>query len=56
MQHLFDSWRVALWKSINVDEIELEVKRMLNFIRSLDKHVRSWDAYAGLDSALKNMV
>lgn len=51
-----DDWKTTLWSDINVESMELECKRFVKEIRSLDKEMRAWDAFTGLDSTVKNMV
>ena len=34
----------------------MECKRFVKEIRGLDKEMRAWDAFTGLDSTVKNMV
>uniref|UniRef100_A0A6Q2WZ44 Dynein axonemal heavy chain 17 n=1 Tax=Esox lucius TaxID=8010 RepID=A0A6Q2WZ44_ESOLU len=50
------AWRTTPWRDINVQEMELECKRFSKDIRALDKEVRSWDAFSGLDSRVKNLL
>lgn len=51
-----DDWKTTLWSDINVETMEMECKRFVKEIRSLDKEMRAWDAFSGLDSTVKNMV
>ena len=51
-----DEWKTTLWADINVENMEMECKRFVKEIRMLDKEMRAWDAFAGLDSTVKNMV
>ena len=51
-----DDWKKTLWKDINVETMEMECKKFVKDIRSLDKEMRAWDAFSGLDSTVKNMV
>ena len=51
-----DDWKTTLWSDINVETMEMECKRFVKEIRSLDKEMRAWDAFTGLDSTVKNMV
>lgn len=52
----FDDWKTTLWREINVETMEMDCKKFVKDIRSLDKEMRAWDAFSGLDSAVKNMV
>ena len=51
-----EDWKYTLWKDINVENMEMECKKFVKDIRSLDKEMRAWDAFNGLDSTVKNMV
>ena len=51
-----DDWKTTLWREINVETMEMSCKKFVKDIRSLDKEMRAWDAFSGLDSAVKNMV
>nr|XP_029540762.1 LOW QUALITY PROTEIN: dynein heavy chain 9, axonemal [Oncorhynchus nerka] len=50
------AWRTTPWRDINVEDMELECKRFNRDIRALDKEVRSWEAFSGLDSRVKNLL
>uniref|UniRef100_A0A4W6G5D9 Dynein axonemal heavy chain 17 n=1 Tax=Lates calcarifer TaxID=8187 RepID=A0A4W6G5D9_LATCA len=50
------SWRTTPWREIHVEDMELECKRFSKDIRALDKEVRAWEAYTGLDSRVKNLL
>lgn len=36
--------------------MDIDCKKFSKDIRSLDKEMRSWDAFTGLDSSMKNMI
>ncbi|XP_041830036.1 dynein heavy chain 9, axonemal-like isoform X1 [Melanotaenia boesemani] len=50
------AWRTTPWREINVEEMELECKCFSKDIRGLDKEVRAWQAFTGLDSRVKNIL
>ncbi|KAA0725373.1 Dynein heavy chain 9, axonemal [Triplophysa tibetana] len=56
VQSSLNAWETTPWRDINVDEMELECKRFSKEIRTLDKEARSWDAFTGLDSTVKNTL
>ncbi len=56
VQSLFTDWNTTLWKDINVENMEMECKKFVKDIRTLDKEMRAWDTFSGLDSTVKNMV
>ncbi|NXC27886.1 DYH9 protein, partial [Campylorhamphus procurvoides] len=51
-----DDWQTTKWVDINVENIDLECKKFAREIRNLDKEMRVWDAFTGLDSKVKNML
>lgn len=51
-----DDWKTTLWKDINVDEMDMDTKKYAKDIKGLDKEMRAWDAFTGLDSMVKNMM
>uniref|UniRef100_H2Y9A0 Dynein axonemal heavy chain 11 n=1 Tax=Ciona savignyi TaxID=51511 RepID=H2Y9A0_CIOSA len=51
-----DDWTLTSWRKINVDDMDMELRRFLKEIRTLDKESRAWDAFSGLDSMVKNMI
>ena len=56
VQSSFTNWKTTLWSDINVENMELECKKFVKDIRGLDKEMRAWDAFTGLESSVKNMV
>ncbi|XP_060795606.1 dynein axonemal heavy chain 9-like [Neoarius graeffei] len=52
----FDSWRTTLWRDINVEDMEMECKRISKELRELDKEARAWDAFSGLEGLVKNTL
>ncbi|XP_015248307.1 PREDICTED: dynein heavy chain 9, axonemal [Cyprinodon variegatus] len=50
------AWRMTPWREINVEDMEVECKHFSKDIRGLNKEVRSWDAFTGLDSTVKNIL
>ncbi|XP_053153093.1 dynein axonemal heavy chain 9 isoform X3 [Hemicordylus capensis] len=51
-----NDWETTKWKDINVENMELECKRFAKDIRNLDKEMRAWDAFSGLDNRVKNIL
>uniref|UniRef100_A0A672VBH7 Dynein axonemal heavy chain 17 n=1 Tax=Strigops habroptila TaxID=2489341 RepID=A0A672VBH7_STRHB len=49
-------WQTTKWVDINVEKMDLECKKFAREIRNLDKEMRAWDAFTGLDSKVKNML
>ncbi|NWV92100.1 DYH17 protein, partial [Machaerirhynchus nigripectus] len=50
------TWNTTRWSDLNVEDMDIECKKFAKDIRSLDKEVKSWDAFTGLDSSMKNMM
>ncbi|NXY11890.1 DYH9 protein, partial [Pteruthius melanotis] len=51
-----EGWQTTRWVDINVESMDLECKKFAREIRNLDKEVRAWDAFSGLDSKVRNML
>ena len=52
----FTDWKTTLWLNIDVESMEVECKKFVKEIRLMDKEMRAWDVYSGLESDVKNMV
>ncbi|GCC27210.1 hypothetical protein chiPu_0005635 [Chiloscyllium punctatum] len=51
-----DDWTKTQWKQINVEQMDMELRRFAKVMKTLDKEVRLWDVFAGLASMVKNML
>ncbi|XP_007433956.1 dynein heavy chain 9, axonemal, partial [Python bivittatus] len=51
-----NEWETTKWIDINVENMELECKKFAKSIRNLDKEMRAWDAFSGLDNRVKNIL
>uniref|UniRef100_S4RSK5 Dynein heavy chain linker domain-containing protein n=1 Tax=Petromyzon marinus TaxID=7757 RepID=S4RSK5_PETMA len=51
-----DDWTGTQWRQINVDHMDSELRCFTKEVRTLDKEVRAWDVYAGLDALVRNML
>uniref|UniRef100_H3BBD5 Dynein axonemal heavy chain 17 n=1 Tax=Latimeria chalumnae TaxID=7897 RepID=H3BBD5_LATCH len=51
-----EDWKTTRWKDINVEQMDMDCKKFAKDVRTLDKEVRAWDAYSGLDNTVKNMM
>ncbi|XP_066468990.1 dynein axonemal heavy chain 9 [Tiliqua scincoides] len=51
-----NDWKTTKWRGINVENMELECKKFAKDIRNLDKEMRAWDAFSGLDNRVKNIL
>ena len=52
----FEEWKSTLWVDIDVENMDAECKAFVKYVRSLDKGMRDWDIYNGLEMTLKNML
>uniref|UniRef100_A0A4W4HCE4 Dynein, axonemal, heavy polypeptide 9 like n=1 Tax=Electrophorus electricus TaxID=8005 RepID=A0A4W4HCE4_ELEEL len=50
------AWTKTPWKEINVEQMDMELRRFAKEMKTLDKEVRVWDVYTGLESTVKNML
>ncbi|QQP33020.1 Dynein beta chain_ ciliary [Caligus rogercresseyi] len=51
-----DEWKTTPWKDIDVENMDMECKKFSKDIRGLDKEMRSWDNFIGLEVTVKNML
>ncbi|XP_018585062.2 dynein heavy chain 11, axonemal [Scleropages formosus] len=49
-------WKKTPWKEINIEQMDMELRRFAKEIKMLDKEVRTWDVYSGLESTVKNLL
>ncbi|XP_057392157.1 dynein axonemal heavy chain 9 [Balaenoptera acutorostrata] len=50
------AWETTTWMDVNVEAMDLECKWFARHIRHLDKEVRAWDAFTGLESTVLNTL
>lgn len=51
-----DDWKTTPWRKIDVENMDIECKKFAKEIRMLDKEMRSWDTYTGLEATVKNTL
>lgn len=56
VQSSIDDWKTTFWKEINVEQMDMDCKKFAKDIRALDKEMRAWDSYLGLENIVKNML
>lgn len=56
VQSSIDDWKTTFWKEINVEQMDMDCKKFAKDIRALDKEMRAWDSYLGLENTVKNML
>ncbi|KAL5110547.1 Dynein beta chain ciliary [Taenia crassiceps] len=49
------SWRTQLWKQVDFEAIEDVIRDISLVLRSMDKDVKKWPVYKGLEAALKDI-
>ncbi|VEL08808.1 unnamed protein product [Protopolystoma xenopodis] len=49
-------WTKTPWRQINIEQMDSDCKRFAKDIRSLDKEMRAWDVYIGVEDVVKNML
>jgi len=52
----FEDWRSLLWDEIDTDSLSGEAKKLKDQVRRLDKKVRIWDTYKGIEDECNNML
>lgn len=52
----FEDWKKTKWREINADSMDAECKKFAKEIRALDKEMRAWDAYTGVENDVKNLM
>ncbi len=52
----FEDWKQTLWKEINAESMDADCKKFAKEIRSLDKEMRVWDAYNGMNNMLQLII
>uniref|UniRef100_A0AAQ5ZFV7 Dynein axonemal heavy chain 11 n=1 Tax=Amphiprion ocellaris TaxID=80972 RepID=A0AAQ5ZFV7_AMPOC len=56
VQTSIEDWTKTPWKEINVEQMDMELRRFAKEMKMLDKEVRVWDVYMGLESTVKNLL
>ena len=52
----FGDWFKLLWDEINSAQLEEETKGFQKIVKGMDKEVRKWDVYLGIDGEIKNFL
>ncbi|XP_017386887.1 dynein heavy chain 9, axonemal isoform X3 [Cebus imitator] len=50
------AWETTPWRDVNVEAMDFECKQLARHIRNLDREVRAWDAFTGLESTVWNTL
>eukprot|EP01048_Picozoa_sp_COSAG05_P013037 COSAG05_NODE_1351_length_5113_cov_3.061827_1_plen_1457_part_00 len=52
----FEAYRAIKWDDIVVETLVAECKSLMKTVKALDKYVKNWDCYHGLEDSVKNMI
>ena len=50
-----ESWKKLLWDDIKPSQLEEDSKAFQKIVKGMDKAVRMWDVYLGIDAQVKNL-
>ncbi|KAJ3364693.1 hypothetical protein GGF32_001332 [Allomyces javanicus] len=53
---MFEEWRTTLWTAIDVDSMDGKCRDLAKELRRMDKEIKGWDVYSGLDQMVKDMI
>lgn len=51
-----DEWKTTPWKKIDVEGMEMELKKFSKDMRTMDKELRAWNVYTQMEGVIKNML
>jgi len=52
----FEDWKKTRWREIDAELLDSECKKFAKELRVLDKEIRAWDAYNGVENDVKNLM
>ena len=56
VNYMFEEWRSTLWNDIDTDAMENRCRELAKELRKMDKEIKGWDVYTGLDQMVKDMI
>ncbi|KAF7248346.1 Dynein beta chain, ciliary [Varanus komodoensis] len=56
VQMSIQDWMKTPWKQINVEQMDVDLRRFAKEMRNLDKKIWAWDVYVGLESTVRNLL
>ena len=56
VDYSIDLWKKTLWKKLDIEAMDLACKTLAKEIRGIDKMVREWNLFKGLELTFKNMM
>ena len=51
-----EEWKKTTWNQLDVENMDVECKKFAKDIRQLDKAMRDWNVFKGLETTVKNML
>ncbi|CAH1986860.1 unnamed protein product [Acanthoscelides obtectus] len=51
-----DDWKTTAWRKIDVENMDIECKKFAKEVKMLDKEMRLWDTYIGVECTVKNTL
>jgi dynein heavy chain len=54
--YMFEEWKTTLWTEIDTDSMETRCRDLAKDLRKMDKEIKGWDVYSGLDQMVKDMI
>jgi dynein heavy chain len=52
----FDDWKLTLWTEIDPDAMEQTCREFTKDLRKMDKEIKAWNVYSGVDQHVKDMI
>ncbi|XP_075250106.1 dynein beta chain, ciliary-like isoform X2 [Convolutriloba macropyga] len=56
MKHLIDEWTSSKWMEMDLNEIGLKAREFSATLRAMDKQVKEWHVYKGVEDNVKNLL
>lgn len=56
MHTCVNDWKTTPWRKIDVENMDIECKKFAKEIKMLDKEMRTWPTYIGLEATVKNTL
>ncbi|XP_035709844.1 dynein beta chain, ciliary [Folsomia candida] len=53
---LIEEWKTTKWLNINVENMDLECKRMAKEVKAMDKDAKAWEIFSLLEGVIRNMI
>ncbi|XP_050529246.1 dynein beta chain, ciliary-like [Daktulosphaira vitifoliae] len=51
-----ESWQDTLWKDVDTEIMDIELKRFAKELKGMDKEIREWEVYIRIENMVKNMM